>query len=314
MLVTSFSQHSDFSHTLLHISDTHLLGGDRALHGVIDTDQPVRSLLERAVASGLAIDALVFTGDLTERGEPDAYQRLRALVEPFAAALGAEVVWVMGNHDEREPFAHALYGQEGDSSAQDRVWSIRGLRVIALDTSVPGYHHGELAADQLAWLAEQLQTPAEHGTVVALHHPPIPTPISLMGLIELANQDELARVIRGSDVRAILGGHLHYSTHSLLEGVPVSVAAASCYNIDLLPDESLTLRGSEAGKLASLVHVYPDRVVFSAVPYEVQPALISHDASAIPTIAKMSPEQRLAEFSLKTSEFNQRVDRQQAGE
>lgn len=312
--MTSFSQHPDYSHTLVHISDTHLLAGNRPLHRVVDTDQPVRSLLDRVAASGLTIDALVFTGDLAERGEPEAYLRLRELVEPYANSLGAEVVWVMGNHDEREPFARALYGEQGASTPQDRVWSMRGLRVIALDTSVPGYHHGELTASQLSWLAEQLQTPAENGTVLALHHPPIPTPISLMGLIELENQAELARVIRGSDVRAILGGHLHYSTHSVLEGVPVSVAAASCYNIDLVAEVSLTLRGSQAGKSASLVHVYPDRVVFSAVPMDLDEKLFSYDASAIASIAQMSPEQRRAEFSLKASAFNQAADREQAGE
>ena len=35
----------------------------------------------------------MFTGDLADRAEPAAYARLRELVEPVAADLGAEVVW-----------------------------------------------------------------------------------------------------------------------------------------------------------------------------------------------------------------------------
>ena len=102
---------------------------------------------------------------------------------------------------------------------------VDGLRIIALDTSVPGYHHGELSDDQLTWLAAELATPAEHGTLIALHHPPLPLPmLRAAELIELLEQDRLAAVIEGSDVRGILAGHLHFSTYSLFAGVPVSVA------------------------------------------------------------------------------------------
>ena len=52
----------------------------------------------------------MFTGDLADRAEPKAYARLREIVEPAAADLGAEAVWVMGNHDEREPYARELFG------------------------------------------------------------------------------------------------------------------------------------------------------------------------------------------------------------
>ena len=51
-------------------------------------------------------DGIVFTGDLADLGEGDAYAELRALVEPFAARLGTRVFWVMGNHDDRAQLPH----------------------------------------------------------------------------------------------------------------------------------------------------------------------------------------------------------------
>src|SRR6478735_8666236 len=90
--------------------------------------------------------------------------------------MGAEVVWVMGNHDERTAYARGLFGLDSDEP-QDRVHDVDGLRIVSLDTSVPGYHHGELTDAQLAWLADVLSTPARHGTLLALHHPPIPIPM-----------------------------------------------------------------------------------------------------------------------------------------
>lgn len=312
MLVSSFSQHPSAERVLVHISDTHLLDG-RRLFGSIDSDTPLRRLLERLVASGQEVDALVFTGDLADRAESGAYLRLRELVEPFALQLGAPVVWVMGNHDEREPFSEVLFGGPATAEPQDRVFDLDGLRVIALDTSVPGYHHGELTPAQLEWLGNELASPAPKGTILALHHPPIPTPIELMGVIELQDQGALARVIEGTDVRGLLAGHLHYSTFSTFAGVPVSVCAASCYTIDLLGIEGTILSAVPGGLSASLVHVYPDQLVFSTVPLEDSGEITHYDAAGLAGITAMTAEQRREMFSNKNSEFNRASDREQSG-
>lgn len=311
--MVSFSQHPDFSHTLLHVSDTHLLAGDRLLYGSIKADELLASFLQRVVDSGQSIDALVFTGDLADRGEEEAYRRLKDLVTPYASALGCEIVWVMGNHDEIPAYSKILFGTESDSP-QDRVYDLRGLRLIALDTSVPGYHHGELTEAQLDWLRQELATPAEHGTLLALHHPPIPTPIQLMGLIELDNQDALADVVRGSDVRGVLAGHLHYGTFSQFAGVPISVAPAVCYNIDLLGKAGRTLSAKPTARASSFLHVYPEHVVFSAVSLEDSLEFGSFAVEEIENIRLMGPEERRAMFSAKDSDFNQRVDQRQVGD
>jgi 3',5'-cyclic AMP phosphodiesterase CpdA len=311
--MTAFSQHPPADHLLVHLSDTHFLGSGRKLYDQVDSDGPLTALMERLVGSGLDIDALVFTGDLADRAEVDAYQRLRDLIEPWATKLGAELVWVMGNHDEREPFTEILLGEEPTTETRDRVIMLGGLRLIVLDSSVPGYHHGELTPAQLEWLRSELATPAPHGSLLALHHPPIPTPIDLMGLIELENQPALADVIRGSDVRGVLGGHLHYSTFSTFAGVPVSVCAASCYNIDLVAHSSKILSAKSNSLASSLVHVYPDQVVFSQVPMDDVPELNSYDASYRDLIQAMSPKERREMFSNKNSEFNRRADHEQSG-
>ena len=261
-------QYPPADRVLAHISDTHFLGGGKPLYGSIDTDANLAHALAALEASKIDIDALVFTGDIADLGEPDAYGRVRGLVEPAAARMGAEVVWVMGNHDDRSAFRAGLLGsgsEGGDDSPIDRVIDLGGLRVIALDTSVPGYHHGELSGEQLDWLGRQLSTRAAHGTILALHHPPVPSPVAYMQVLELQRQHDLAEVIRGSDIRAILGGHLHYSTHGLFAGIPVAVAAATCYTMDVsAPDGSLV--GRNGGQSITLVHVYADQVVHSIVP------------------------------------------------
>lgn len=302
--MTQLGQHTAPTHAIAHISDTHFLAGGKELYGSVKTEQHLELALHQLERSDIRPQALVFTGDLADLGEPDAYRRLRAIVEPAAERLGAQVIWVMGNHDERLQYSHELFDEPGSEAPQDRVYDIDGLRIISLDTTVPGYHHGELTDSQLDWLAAELATPAPHGTLIAVHHPPIPTPLLwAMEMLELEAQHKFADVIRGTDVRGILAGHLHYSTHSLVAGIPVSVVAATCYTLDLSAHQRL-LSGIDAGQAISAVHVYDDRIVHSLVPLGEYPEVSGFSSEYRAQIEAMSPQQRREMFSNKKSTFN----------
>ncbi|MFC3298517.1 phosphodiesterase [Arthrobacter agilis] len=251
------------------MSDTHLLGGEGPLYGAVDSELRLQEVFEDLEASGVRPQAIVFTGDLADKGEPGAYAKLRAIVDPAAARLGATVIWAMGNHDDRAAFREGLL-DETPTPAQaaapvDAVHFVDGLRIITLDSTVPGHHHGEVSLEQLRWLEHELAVPAPHGTILALHHPPVPSVQDLAVLVELRDQRSLADVVRGSDVRTILAGHLHYSTTAMFAGVPVSVASATCYTQDLLFDGGGS-RGRDGAQSYNLVHVYEETIVHSVVP------------------------------------------------
>ncbi len=259
------AEHPRPDYVLLHISDTHLIGGDGPLYGDVDADGRLGELLGQLNSSGVRPDAVVFTGDLADKGEPAAYRKLRDLVEPFAADLGAELIWVMGNHDDRAEMRRLLLDEVPSMAPLDHVRTVDGLRIITLDTSVPGHHHGEIRPSQLDWLAKELATPAPDGSILALHHPPIPSVLDMAVTVELRDQGPLGRVLKGSDVRAILAGHLHYSTNATFVGIPVSVASATCYTQDLTVAVGGT-RGRDGAQACNLVHVYPETVVHSVIP------------------------------------------------
>lgn len=263
---------------LLHLSDTHLR--DSATPRLFDAIDGAARLTEAIAvieASGVLPDAIVVTGDLADLGEPGAYAELRSLVEPFAHRLGCRVLWVMGNHDERGAFRAGLLDEASDGRPVDRVDELDGLRVITLDTTVPGHHHGELRDEQLAWLEDVLATPAPLGTILAMHHPPVPSVLPLAASVELRDQRRLAGVLRGTDVRAILAGHLHYSTFATFAGIPVSVASSTCYAQDLTVPVGGT-RPQDGAQAYNLVHVYDDTVVHSVVPVDAPRTLEHIDA------------------------------------
>ena len=298
-----YGQYPSPRFTVAHLSDVHLLAHGVRQYGVVQPEDGLKMALERLRRLDPAPQALVFTGDLADRAEPDAYARLRELVEPAAAEMGAQVVWVIGNHDERAPYAKGLFGTD-DDGPQDRVYDLGGLRIVALDTSVPKYHHGALLPEQLEWLRDLLATPAEHGTILAMHHPPIPVPtLEPAAIIELLDQDRLAEVVEGSDVRAILGGHFHYTSHSTFAGIPVSVASASCYTTDPAPVDRL-ISGVDGHQAFNTVHVYDDRIAHTVIPIPEAPEVSGQLGSMREVLEALSPEERREIISRKDSDFN----------
>lgn len=274
------AEHPAPERVLLHLSDTHLRAGDSRIWNAVSGAEHLARALDVIESSGVAPDAIVVTGDLVDLGERAAYAELREMVEPFAARLDAPVVWVMGNHDDRAAFRAELWDDHSaDLRPVDRVDEFDGLRIITLDTSVPGRHHGEISDGQLAWLVSVLATPAPLGTVLAMHHPPVPSVLALAATVELRDQRRLAAVLRGSDVRAIIAGHLHYSTFATFAGIPVSVASSTCYAQDLTVPVGGT-RPQDGAQSYNLVHIFDDTIVHSVVPVDAPKVMEYTDPDA----------------------------------
>lgn len=225
---------------ILHLSDTHLFGDDARHYGVIDTAANLRRALEHVADEQL--DLIVCTGDVSEDGSVASYQLALQHLEPWAQARGARLVFAAGNHDERAAFREVLgAGQPGAAAAPFEpngtggqltdtpiasVASVNGWRTIVLDSSVPGAGYGALDPAQLDFLADALATPAEHGSVLVMHHPPVAAQTDLLQALALddAAAAALWNVLSGTDVRAILCGHYHLPIVETVDGITVVVA------------------------------------------------------------------------------------------
>lgn len=274
MLSSGMKNHSSFlipqykkpTHFFVHISDTHLISGNDNLYGSdVNGDQTLKELLYELEMSQARPDAIIVTGDIADVGEPDAYRKALNIIEPVAKRMNTEVIWVMGNHDNRAHFREILLDENPSLKEVDKVYNFNGLRLISLDTSVVGHHYGEVTDEQIEWLEEVLKTPAELGTIIAMHHPPIPSVLDLASAVELKEQKKLVSVLQGSDVKSIIAGHLHYSSNATFAGIPVSVATSTCYTQDLNVEVGGT-RGRAGAQGFNLVHVYEETILHSVVP------------------------------------------------
>ncbi len=226
---------------VIQLSDLHITGeGD--LFGKVDTLHSLKTILDRIEKAG-ACDALVLSGDLTDKGEPEAYQRLREVVDAFSRRAEVPVLYLPGNHDDRSTFRSHILDLEGDDDKSDQVLLVDGLRIIGLDSTADEGHHGELSDEQLDWLQRELSEAAPLGTIVVLHHPPIPGPIEVINLLGLRDPHRLGDVVADSDVKMILAGHTHHASAGQLAGVPVWVATATAYQCDVAASDDGVFRG-----------------------------------------------------------------------
>jgi Icc protein len=220
---------------LIQLSDTHIRLPGQLAYRRVDTSAHLAQAVAAVNRLPQRADAVVVTGDLTDFGRADEYAQLRNLLEP----LGCPVYLMPGNHDDgaelRRAFPDHAYLHQGDGTRVRYAVELGGLRLIALDTTVPMAAHGELDDEQLAWLdAELAQAPATR-TIVALHHPPFATRIGHMDDIGLVHgAAALAAVIaRHHQVERIISGHLHRSIQARWAGTIAMTAPSTAHQVAL---------------------------------------------------------------------------------
>jgi len=196
---------------IAQISDMHVSTPESGYEEIYRTAEH----LARAVAHLNALeprpDVVLATGDLVERGAAAEYERLREQLAP----LRMPVYLVPGNHDDRVMLPRVLdrhrYLPRDGAFIQYTVedWPVR---LVALDTLIPGESGGRLCAERLAWLDARLAEAPGRPTVVFMHHPPFVTGLRKMDEMGLDGTDGLAAVIRRHpQVERIVCGHLHRS-------------------------------------------------------------------------------------------------------
>ena len=302
--LAQFGQHPAPRYTIAHLSDPHLLAGGALQFDVVDTEAHLVRALDMLADVEVPPQAIIVSGDLADRGEAGAYVTVKRLVEGVAERLGASVIWAIGNHDDRAAYARVLFGEES-TRPQDRVHELDGLRVVSLDTTVPGFHHGELEPDQLGWLRAVLSVAAPHGTLLVMHHPPLPTPLDRISqVIELDGQAALAELVRGSDIRAIISGHLHYPAYAVFAGVPVFTASAICSTMELAGRER-TYGVRDGAQAIAMIHVFDSGaggmpgapVTHTVLPLLDAPLVVGRSFDDFGALETLSHEQRRALLS-----------------
>jgi 3',5'-cyclic AMP phosphodiesterase CpdA len=192
---------------IAQISDMHVKAEGELLYRRIDT----AGFLERAVAHVNALDPqpdiVLATGDLVDGGKPEEYAHLRRLLAPLAMPVHL----IPGNHDARDVLREVFPDHTYLPPTGFLQYAIEGLpvRLIALDTLVPGKGYGELCAERLGWLEARLGE-SDRPTILFMHHPPFDCGIAVFDDTRLMRgEPQLAALVRRhGNVERVMCGHV----------------------------------------------------------------------------------------------------------
>ena len=164
-----------------------------------------RSSLAEAMlqeVNALAPDIVVVSGDLTDMGLRDEYDRARALLDRIECE---RMLVVPGNHDARnvgEVHFESLFGP------RDPELRVEGVHILGIDSSEPDLDSGRIGRDGYRWIEERFAEPSEF-KIIALHHHLVPVPGTGRERNIVADAGDLLRVLTENGVDLVLCGHKH---------------------------------------------------------------------------------------------------------
>ena len=194
---------------IAQISDTHVLE--------LSSNQPAAALradcLRRCVAdiNQQQPDAVVFTGDTVQHGQPEEYALLRELLAPLEAPL----YLVPGNRDDKNNLRTA-FGDCGFLPASGEflqyVIEDYDVRLVGIDSTLAGERKGRFCEERQAWLDKTLVAQPDRPTLLFIHHPPFDVGDHYVGgYRQSAEAAALESIVtRHSQVMGLLCGHVHW--------------------------------------------------------------------------------------------------------
>lgn len=189
---------------ILHISDLHF--------GPPYREDIGRCLLE--IAPTLCPQAIVVSGDLTQRARRDQFIAARAMLDQLPRV---PMLVIPGNHDvplyrikERLCDPHGLY-REIISDDLNPVLQLPGAVLVGLDSTAPrrAISNGRITLNQLAHSKRIFaDSPEGAAKIIVAHHHFAPAPDYLHDQTMPKSKRAINRFVE-QGVELILGGHLH---------------------------------------------------------------------------------------------------------
>lgn len=224
---------------IAQVTDTHIkVSGRKAYGGHVDTNAALDQCVRHLNSLDPRPDVVLLTGDLVDTGHPDEYATLRALL----SGLDAPCFVVPGNHDDRGALRAAFTDHDYLPRRGEFLhYCVEDypVRLVGLDSTVPGTPGGLMCEARLAWLDAMLGNAPRSPTLLFMHHPPFLTGIAHMDVQRCANADRLGAVVaRHPQVVRLLCGHVHRSIHVPWYGITASIGPSHSHAValDLRPD------------------------------------------------------------------------------
>jgi 3',5'-cyclic-AMP phosphodiesterase len=219
---------------ICQLTDLHVRPAGKPANRLSETNMFTERAFRAVARLNPSPDVVVITGDLTDCGRDEKYANLNRLLRKF---LPMPVFVIPGNHDRRGNLRAGLKHLPGvavDPHYVQYTVDEYPVRLVMLDTLVPGAGHGELGPEQLEFLDRALAAAPDKPTIVGMHHPPFACGIAHMDRINLRNIPEFAAIIgRHRQVERIICGHHHRPIVARLAHAIASIAPSVAHQVEM---------------------------------------------------------------------------------
>ena len=209
---------------IAQISDTHLTDSGRNAYGVAPVAENLARCIQHINQLVPKPDLVLVTGDITYSGQLEEVECAAALLD----ALHCPYFIIPGNHDSRESLWSVFGGGSCPSSYQgflNYVIEAYPIRLIGLDSTVPGEAGGEICPARLSWLDTRLSEDTEKPTIIFMHHPPVKFGVLETDVDGFVGAQSLGDVIeKYGNIKTILCGHIHLQAHVAWRGTVIATA------------------------------------------------------------------------------------------
>ncbi len=226
----------------IHISDTHYAPPDYPVpYGRYHPTEGTHVLIDQLNALPYIPDFILHTGDVAYDPDPDIY----AEIKQAFAELNAPVIFLPGNHDERNTLQTVLMGQETARPYFYHSQVLHGVKLICLDSNGAGVPmpRGWMPDEELIWLEGELQADSDLPLVIAVHHPLVPTHESQWfdDFMRTQNGEAVHELLKphAHRIRGVFHGHVHHSIDIQRDGILYSSAQSSWVHFHVNPHQSM---------------------------------------------------------------------------
>ncbi len=207
---------------IAQISDTHIPVRGEKTNGIAPMAENLTRCIDHINRCIPKPDVVLVTGDITNEGGLEEAEHAASLL----SRLEIPYFIIPGNHDERA-ILEAAFDEHACPSGLDGfscyVVEDFEVRLIAMDSTVPGSPGGEICQKRAAWLDERLSEDQHRPTVIFMHHPPVKCSVLETDEDGFEGTHLLRDVVaKATNVERIMCGHIHLPVHVRWHGTVVS--------------------------------------------------------------------------------------------
>jgi Icc protein len=207
--------------TLIQISDCHFSSDPAALYRGENADRNLARL--QVGIDAMAPDGLVLSGDISEDGSTDSYQRVADLIRDWAPRRA----WLPGNHDNKAAMADVLSAPDFDAGP---VLDWGGWRIVLLDSAFGDRGDGIVDEARLAPLKSVGTSSCDRPALAFIHHQPLPINAPWIDKYGLGQSELLWQHLADTQVRAVGFGHVHQAFMGERDGIVCLSAPSTVAN------------------------------------------------------------------------------------